>query len=337
MEADALRQELADLTAAVRAFLDWHVMTGTTGLPPGEAPSSAAPAHLPHLPASLEPERPPRSPAATYEEPKPARPLSAAPAAAPVAAYEAPRPAGSVTAAPMHAAQATEPVRQDRPSPRPVEAPRAVAAPVAAAPAPTAGPTTDTLDERRARLTVLASEVAGCQRCDLHAGRTHTVVQRGNPNSELVFIGEGPGMEEDRSGEPFVGPAGQLLDKMIAAMGYHRDDVYICNIVKCRPPNNRKPEAAEMAACSPYLATQLGIVNPRVIVALGATAVQGLIGTTEGITRLRGTWKLYKGAIPLMPTFHPAYLLRQPSAKREVWSDLKMVMTFLGRSVPERH
>ncbi|WP_050428843.1 uracil-DNA glycosylase [Chondromyces crocatus] len=179
-------------------------------------------------------------------------------------------------------------------------------------------------------------EVRGCQRCGLHAGRTHTVLHRGSPNAEIVFIGEGPGQEEDLSGEPFVGAAGQLLDKMIVAMGYGRDDVYICNIVKCRPPKNRKPEPQEMEACSPYLARQLDIVKPRVIVALGATAVQGLLGTAEGITRLRGTWKLYKGTIPLMPTFHPAYLLRQPSAKREVWSDLKGVLQFLGRAVPAR-
>jgi DNA polymerase len=143
-------------------------------------------------------------------------------------------------------------------------------------------------------------------------------------------------MDEDQQGEPFVGAAGQLLDKMIVAMGYRRDQVYICNIVKCRPPGNRKPEPAEMAACTPYLTAQLGIVKPRVIVALGATAVQGLIGTTEGITRLRGTWKLYKGTIPIMPTFHPAYLLRQPTAKRDVWKDLKEVMRFLGKPVPER-
>jgi DNA polymerase len=183
---------------------------------------------------------------------------------------------------------------------------------------------------------LLAEEVQTCSRCALHAGRTQTVFARGNPLSDLVFVGEGPGHEEDLRGEPFVGPAGQLLDKMIVAMGYGRDDVYICNIVKCRPPGNRKPEPPEIASCSPFLAAQLALIKPKVIVALGATAVQGLMGTTEGITRVRGTWKLYKGTVPIMPTFHPAYLLRQPNAKREVWSDLKEVMRFLGRSVPER-
>src|SRR5262249_15056214 len=123
-----------------------------------------------------------------------------------------------------------------------------------------------------------------------------------------------------------------LLDKMIAAMGYHRDDVYVANIVKCRPPENRKPEMEEMETCMPFLTRQLGFVKPKVIVALGATAVQGLGGTSEGIMRLGGKWKLYKGVIPIMPTFHPAYLLRQPAAKREVWEDLKQVLKHLGRA-----
>lgn len=149
-------------------------------------------------------------------------------------------------------------------------------------------------------------------------------------------MGEGPGAEEDARGEPFVGKAGQLLDKMIAAMGYRRDDVYICNIVKCRPPENRKPEPVEMSACAPFFTQQLALVRPKVIVALGATAVQGLIGTSEGITRLRGKWKLYKGMTPIMPTFHPAYLLRNPPAKREVWADLQEVMRHLGKGPPAR-
>ena len=166
----------------------------------------------------------------------------------------------------------------------------------------------------------------------LHAKRKQTVFSRGDPFAELCFIGEGPGADEDAQGAPFVGRAGQLLDKMIVAMGYGRDDVYVVNIVKCRPPENRKPEPEEMEACTPYLNQQLGLVKPKVIVALGATAVQGLVGTTEGIMRLRGKWKLYKGTIPIMPTFHPAYLLRQPAAKREVWEDLKQVMKHLGRT-----
>ena len=155
-------------------------------------------------------------------------------------------------------------------------------------------------------------------------------------SSRLVFVGEGPGADEDAQGYPFVGAAGQLLDRMIAAMGLGRDDVYVCNIVKCRPPKNRKPEPEEMAACSPFLTEQLELLAPQVIVAFGATAVQGLLGTSEGITRMRGKWKLYRGRIAVMPTFHPAYLLRTPGAKREVWQDLQEVLRHMGRTVPTR-
>jgi DNA polymerase len=197
-------------------------------------------------------------------------------------------------------------------------------------------------EERRRRLALIAEEVAGCTRCELHKTRTKTAFARGNPDAELVFIGEGPGTQEDRQGEPFVGPAGQLLDKMIAAMGYHRDDVYVMNIVKCRasepndPKKDRKPAAEEMAACRPFLERQLDLVLGKVIVALGATAVQGLTGANAGITGMRGTWRLFQGRIPLMPTFHPAYLLRSPEKKREVWDDLKQVMQRLGKEPQAR-
>lgn len=192
------------------------------------------------------------------------------------------------------------------------------------------------LEERRRRLEVLRESVKGCTRCVLHEKRTQTVFSRGDGSSGLCFVGEGPGADEDAQGYPFVGAAGQLLDRMIAAMGFLRDEVYVCNIVKCRPPNNRKPDPLEMAACMPYLHEQLELVQPSVIVALGATAVQGLLGTSEGIMRLRGKWKLYKGKVPVMPTFHPAYLLRTPSAKRDVWEDLQAVVRHMGRSLPAR-
>lgn len=206
---------------------------------------------------------------------------------------------------------------------RPAEAPAALAAA-----SPTAG------EDALRHLEVLAAEVRTCTRCALHTERTQTVFARGTGSSGLCFVGEGPGADEDAQGYPFVGPAGQLLDRMIAAMGFARDDVYVCNIVKCRPPRNRKPEADEMAACRPYLVEQLRLVEPRVIVALGATAVEGLLGIGGGITRLRGKWRLYRGEIPVMPTFHPAYLLRTPAAKREVWSDLQEVLRQMGRPVP---
>ena len=152
----------------------------------------------------------------------------------------------------------------------------------------------------------------------------------------MCFVGEGPGQEEDEQGAPFVGKAGQLLDRMIAAMGLGREDVYVCNIVKCRPPGNRKPEPDEMSACLPFLGQQLRLIDPEVIVALGATAVQGLLGTTEGFTRLRGRWRLYDGTVAVMPTFHPAYLLRNPSAKAAVWQDLQAVLRQMGLEPPSR-
>ena len=192
--------------------------------------------------------------------------------------------------------------------------------------------------ERVARLTVLATTVAGCTKCELHATRTQTVFARGNPDAELVFIGEGPGADEDVQGLPFVGKAGQLLDKMIAAMGLSEGEVYICNIVKCRPPGNRTPEPREMASCMPYLREQLGVIRPKVLVALGSTALRGLFGPSEGITKARGSFRLYQGAIPVMPTFHPAYVLRQPTKEIRgmVWSDLQQVLKHLGRSAPRR-
>jgi DNA polymerase len=189
-------------------------------------------------------------------------------------------------------------------------------------------------EARKRRLVELASGIRSCQKCPLHAARTQTVFARGNPSAELCFVGEGPGADEDAQGEPFVGKAGQLLDRMIGAMGFSRDEVYVCNIVKCRPPGNRKPEPQEMAACAPYLAEQLSLVAPKVLVALGATAVEGMLGPVGGITRIRGSWRLYKGTIPVMPTFHPAYLLRNPPAKKEVWQDLQAVLAQMGRPVP---
>jgi len=192
------------------------------------------------------------------------------------------------------------------------------------------------VDEKvaHASLEELRELVKSCTSCELHAERKQTVFSRGTGSVRLCFIGEGPGADEDEQGEPFVGAAGQLLDRMIAAMGLGRDEIYICNVVKCRPPNNRKPEAVEMTACSGYLRRQLELINPEVIVALGGTAVTGLLGLTEGITRLRGTFRLYQGRIPVMPTFHPAYLLRTPAAKREVWADLKAVLQHMGRTAP---
>jgi DNA polymerase len=171
--------------------------------------------------------------------------------------------------------------------------------------------------------------ISGCHMCGLAAGRTLAVAGDGNPRAELMFIGEGPGYHEDVQGRPFVGRAGALLTQMIQAMGLRREDVFITNIVKCRPPGNRDPEPDEIKACEPYLKRQIELIGPRLICALGRIAIQGLLRNTTPITKLRGKWQAYQG-IPLMPTFHPAYLLRNPSEKRSAWEDLQAIMARLA-------
>ncbi|MBZ5501919.1 MAG: uracil-DNA glycosylase [Acidobacteriia bacterium] len=170
---------------------------------------------------------------------------------------------------------------------------------------------------------------ADCARCKLHKARTKIVFGVGNPKAELVFVGEGPGRDEDAQGEPFVGRAGKLLTQMIEAMSLRREDVYICNVVKCRPPENRLPEKDEIATCSPFLYRQLDAIRPKVICCLGACSAQTLLATTQGISRFRGEWLDWRGT-RLIATYHPAYLLRNPSAKGEVWKDLQKVMAVLG-------
>ncbi len=183
-------------------------------------------------------------------------------------------------------------------------------------------------------LVSVREELGNCVRCKLHKARKTIVFGEGNPNAALVFVGEGPGSEEDRQGRPFVGEAGELLTKIIEnGMQVGRESVYICNVVKCRPPDNRNPEPDEIAACGPFLVKQLSSINPKVIVTLGNVPTQTLLKTKEGITRLRGRWQTYEG-IPLMPTFHPAYLLRNPSDKKLVWEDIQKVMEKLGLPRP---
>jgi DNA polymerase len=171
---------------------------------------------------------------------------------------------------------------------------------------------------------------ADCSRCKLHTlGRKQVVFGVGNPNADLMFVGEAPGADEDIQGEPFVGRAGQLLTKIIEAIGLTRDEVYIANVIKCRPPGNRNPEPDEVEQCQPFLFRQIDTVKPKVVVALGKFAAQCLLRTTDPITRIRGREFTYRDAI-LMPTYHPAYLLRTPSAKREVWEDMKRVREILS-------
>jgi DNA polymerase len=176
------------------------------------------------------------------------------------------------------------------------------------------------------RLLRLQNEIIGdCKRCKLCEGRNKLVFGVGDPGARLLFVGEGPGAEEDRQGEPFVGRAGQLLTKMIEAMGLSRSQIYICNVVKCRPPDNRDPEPDEVLACDPFLKAQIAIIKPQVIVALGRYACQTLLSTKTPMSQLRGQWAKYEG-VDLMPTFHPAFLLRNPPKKKEVWADLQQVM-----------
>ncbi|TVR44841.1 MAG: uracil-DNA glycosylase [Planctomycetota bacterium] len=186
------------------------------------------------------------------------------------------------------------------------------------------------------RLAAVAQAVAACQRCGLCKGRNNTVPGEGNVLPEIVFVGEGPGFEEDQSGRPFVGADGQLLDRMIGAMGLARSQVFIANVVKCRPPGNRAPEADEIAACLPYLEEQLAALSPKVICSLGAVPLRALSGDPRaGITRLRGQQREWRG-IPWIPTFHPSYLLRNEPAKKFAWLDLQAVLAVLGREAPRR-
>jgi uracil-DNA glycosylase len=203
----------------------------------------------------------------------------------------------------------------------PVPVPGSLAVPVAAAAAQPGAPA--------ATLTAIREEIGDCQRCKLAPTRKTIVFGQGSPSADLMFIGEAPGADEDEQGLAFVGKAGQLLTRIIEAMGLRRDDVFIANILKCRPPNNRNPEPDEILACQGFLDQQVASIRPRVIVALGKFAGQWLLKTADPISRIRGRLGAYNG-IPVMPTYHPAYLLRTPSAKKDVWEDMKAVRGMLG-------
>ncbi len=358
--------ELQFLTEALRAHVEWAKVTGSHGLPacdptwlearrehyrrtPYQAEDAVAPHQFDESPVPLTgseraetadvagsptaervaplPEHEAESPLDRASPESEAQPRSAAPS---VASRSAPRASAPSAVGVEVASFVNKSLSTDA---KAVENPRPLEAKVEAP--PVSARALDS-DERRARLKVLEEQVRECRDCGLCEERTNTVFARGTGSVGVAFVGEGPGADEDAQGYPFVGAAGQLLDKMIAAMGLERDAVYVCNIVKCRPPKNRKPSEEEMAACRHYVVSQLELVQPRVIVALGATAVEGLLGLKLGITRLRGTWRLYNGSIPVMPTFHPAYLLRQPDAKREVWEDLQAVLTRINMPLPQR-
>jgi uracil-DNA glycosylase len=310
------RQELRALVRAAAALIEQHRDGGTVGFPKRPRPARVPQAQVPA--AASEPGQ--RNPQEQRDR--------FAPPTTPTF-----REAGPRTAAPPARQWQETPVEIPRPS---FEIPDRPVARAPSRPRPVAFERVPP-EARVGRLEIVNQRVQSCTACVLHETRTNTVFARGNPQAEICFLGEGPGADEDASGSPFVGPAGQLLDRMIVAMGYQPDDVYICNIVKCRPPKNRKPSPDEMASCVGYVQEQLGIVAPRVIVALGGTAMEGLFGSGQGgITRIRGQWKLYQAKIPVMPTFHPAYLLRQPTEKAKVWADLQQVVQHLGRSIPKR-
>jgi uracil-DNA glycosylase len=201
-----------------------------------------------------------------------------------------------------------------------------------------------------AALQIIREDIGDCTRCRLHKGRTNLVFGVGNPNAELMFVGEGPGADEDAQGEPFVGRAGQLLNNMITAMGLKREQVYIANVVKCRPPGNRTPEKDECDVCLPFLLRQIEVIKPRVIVALGAVAARNLLAMNDSMANLRGRWYDFRPGLPGKPgvglqgwsgarlavTYHPAYLLRDPRQKKEAWKDLQMVMKYLGLTPPAK-
>ena len=191
------------------------------------------------------------------------------------------------------------------------------------------GPTPDPMTA----LAALREHIGDCTRCKLHAlGRRQVVFGVGNPQAKLMFVGEAPGADEDIQGEPFVGRAGQLLTKIIQSIGFERSDVYIANVIKCRPPGNRNPEPDEVATCQPFLFSQIDTIRPKVVVALGTFAAQALLGTVAPISRLRGQVHEFRNGAKLIPTFHPAFLLRSPDRKRDVWEDMKKVRDLLARA-----
>jgi uracil-DNA glycosylase family 4 len=328
MSEPADYDELASLLAEAAEHLRFEHEAGGIGLPWNYAIRAAA-AQTQASPASRPQPAPVQRPVATSATPSVAYVPQSSPA--PIVLPSTPKPAAQQAAKASTAAQEADldallsRAREARKPTAPVQPTLDVARAAPAAPAVRldSGP----------RLTVLqdlASKAASCTACGLHASRTKSVFARGDAMSRIVFVGEGPGENEDKQGEPFVGAAGQLLDKMIVAMGMKRDAVYICNVVKCRPPENRTPTTEEASACGHFLDGQLAAIAPVVIVALGRCAAERL-GCAEPGKSWRGTWGAYRGT-PVMPTYHPAYLLRSPDMKRPVWEDLQKVVARLSRS-----
>ncbi|MDB4928019.1 MAG: Uracil-DNA glycosylase, family 4 [Myxococcaceae bacterium] len=305
------RDELLQLIRDLGAQLAWQREAGLVEVPTQGATPVARAAVAPVVVAA---------PAVIAQAPAAVTPPVVAP---PVVA--APVVAAPVVAAPVVAAPVVAAALPARVTP-------------AVAPAPVVAPVEPAAEGRSAALRVIQGEVRACVACKLAPTRTQTVFARGNPDARICFIGEGPGADEDRTGLPFVGVAGQLLDRIIAAMRLSEEQVYIANIVKCRPPNNRVPDHEEMSACTPFLLRQLEVVKPDVIVALGKTATAFLLDSKGSMTSMRGRWHSWKG-VAVMPTWHPSYVLRvrddpKSTARAEVWTDMKLVLERLGLPVP---
>lgn len=273
-------------------------------MPAAAPPSKPTIAPLPKMPAATPPSR-------THFEPPPSKTTSAAPP-----------PAGATPPTLNQTAMPKKPVRA--PAATPPEPRETLFGDIAPKDELSLGVPGETFEDIR-------EDIGECVRCPLHQGRTKIVHTEGQPTARLMFVGEAPGADEDASGRPFVGRAGQLLNKIIEAIGLKREDVLIGNVNRCRPPGNRQPTTEEAKTCKPFLLREINIARPAVIVVLGNTAMKNLLDTKEGITRLRGQFQDYKG-IKVMPTFHPAYLLRDPSKKREVWDDLKKVRDYLNQT-----
>ncbi len=312
-----IRVEFAQLVASLGAYVEWQRDTGAVGFPKLRRAAAQAPVADP--------------------EPEPLRAEDAA-AAAPPAVISTPSPA------PVAAAQ--QPAVAQQPPVALVAQQAAVVAPPAADPARAPGsvaplaaddllPPAIPPDEARVRLKTLAEEAQACRACRLGSQRTQAVFARGSQTAKVMFVGEAPGVDDDKQGAPFVGRAGQVLDKMIVAMGLSMEkDVYICNVLKCRPSDGHRPAADEVAACMPYLHQQIDLVRPRAIIAQVNTAVMSLLESKEGIDRWRGQLKTYRGQRLVVATYHPSYLLRpgpeQANAKKTTWEDLQLVMKQLG-------
>ncbi len=313
--------DLSALALALRARLELDVLTGveeavlSRPLPPDSAPPSPPrPA-----PRSAQNQRKVDSrPLSTSKGPQNQQKVDSTRGPAP-----APAPAPAPRPLPREEGRAISRARDSGPG-------------LVVPPAPAAGalpPDLPPQAEKRARLGALGAYLRPCTRCGLCKGRTQVVFGVGDPDAAILFVGEGPGADEDRQGEPFVGKAGQLLTKIIEAMGLRREDVYIANVVKCRPPGNRVPMFEEAQACLPFLLDQIETVRPKVLIALGSTAAKALLGTTSSIGQLRGRWHDFRGT-PLLVTYHPAYLLRNPGDKRKVWEDVQRAMERLGLRRP---